>query len=58
MSLGDKMKHAMEDGKGKIKEAAGKATGDEKLEHQGQADQAKANVKKAADKAKDAFTKD
>lgn len=58
MSLGDKMKNAMEDNKGKAKEAAGRATGDDALERQGQTDQAKANVKKAAEKAKDALKKD
>lgn len=58
MSLGDKMKNAAEEGKGKVKEATGRATGNEQLEHEGQADQAKAHVKQAAEKAKDAIKKD
>jgi uncharacterized protein YjbJ (UPF0337 family) len=40
--------------RGKIKEAAGKATGDDALERQGQTDQAKGDLKKAGDKVKDA----
>ncbi len=56
MGLDDKIKHAAEDLTGKAKEAAGKATGNERLEAEGQADQAKADVKKAGDNVKDAFT--
>ncbi len=40
---------------GKAKEAAGKATGDDSLERQGQTDQAKSGLKKAADNVKSAF---
>lgn len=54
VSTGDKMKHAAEDAMGKIKEAAGKATGNESLEAEGQAEQVEADLKKAADQAKDA----
>lgn len=46
-----------DDIRGKAKEAAGKATGDESLENQGRTDQAKADLKEAANKVKDAFTK-
>ncbi len=49
-------KHA-DEGKGRIKEAAGSLTGDDSLKNEGKTDQAKAslkdNVDKAADKAKD-----
>ena len=40
MSVSDKTKHAAHDAKGKIKEAAGKATGNERLQAEGHADQA------------------
>ena len=41
--------------KGQIKEAAGRATGNRKLKAQGRADQTRANLKQAVEKAKDAF---
>jgi len=44
-----------EDIRGKAKEAAGKATGDEDLENQGKTDQAKSDLKEAGQKVKDAF---
>ena len=48
--------------KGKLKEAAGSVTGNAKLEREGQADQAVADVKEAVgnvlDKAKDLLKKD
>lgn len=47
--------HESEDVRGKAKEGAGKLTGDEELERQGKTDQAKADLKDAADKVKDAF---
>jgi uncharacterized protein YjbJ (UPF0337 family) len=43
--------------KGKAKEGLGQATGDEQLEAEGQVDQAKGNLKQAAEKVKDAFKK-
>ncbi|GAA4776033.1 CsbD family protein [Microbacterium gilvum] len=55
MGLDDKIRHAAEDLGGKAKEAAGKATDDEKLEAEGHADQTKAKLKKAGDDVKDAF---
>ncbi|MFF3063893.1 CsbD family protein [Oerskovia sp. NPDC057915] len=58
MGLGDKIKHGAEEAEGKIKEGAGKLTGNERLEAEGHADQAKANVKQAGDDVKDAFKKD
>jgi uncharacterized protein YjbJ (UPF0337 family) len=57
MSIGDKIKHAGEEAVGKVKETTGKVTGNERLEAEGQADQAKADVKQAGDKVGDA-TKD
>ena len=41
--------------RGKAKEVIGKATGDEALERQGRTDQAKADLKEAGQKVKDAF---
>ena len=41
--------------RGKVKEAAGKATGDDALKNQGKRDQSKSDLKQAAEKAKDAF---
>jgi uncharacterized protein YjbJ (UPF0337 family) len=57
MSTEDKAKNAAEKGTGKIKEKLGKATGDKSLEAEGQADQAKGNLKDAGEKVKDAFKK-
>ncbi|MGA7704502.1 MAG: CsbD family protein [Solirubrobacteraceae bacterium] len=52
----------VDEGKGRLKEAAGSLTGDEDLKHEGKADQAKATVKgkidKAAEKAKDVLDGD
>lgn len=53
MGIDDKVRHAAEDVKGKIKEGVGKLADDERLETEGQADQAKAAAKKAVDKAAD-----
>ncbi|MFC6010419.1 CsbD family protein [Nocardia lasii] len=55
MSLADKAKHKAEELVGKAKEAAGKSTDDRYLEHEGRADQSKANLKDAGEKVKDAF---
>ena len=41
--------------KGHLKQAAGRLTGDERLEAEGRADQTKANLKQAAEKVKDAL---
>ncbi|WP_298038248.1 CsbD family protein [uncultured Microbacterium sp.] len=57
MGIGDKAKHAAEDAVGHMKEAAGKLTDNERLEAEGKADQAKADIKKAGDQVKDAFDK-
>jgi uncharacterized protein YjbJ (UPF0337 family) len=55
MGLDDKIKNAAEDISGKAKEAFGKASGNERLEAEGDADQTKANVKQAGENVKDAF---
>jgi uncharacterized protein YjbJ (UPF0337 family) len=57
MSKKDKAKNVAQVAKGKFKEAAGKTTGDEHLEAEGDADQMMGNVKQAGEKVKDAFTK-
>jgi uncharacterized protein YjbJ (UPF0337 family) len=57
MGLGDKAKHTAEEAGGKLKEGAGKLTGNERLEAEGKADQAKADLKQAGDDVKDAFDK-
>lgn len=55
MGLDDKARNAAQDVQGKAKEAAGKATDDERLEAEGHADQAAADMKQAGEKVKDAF---
>ena len=55
MGLTDKIKNAAENAKGEGKEAAGRATNDEQLQAEGQADQTKADLKGAGEKVKDAF---
>jgi uncharacterized protein YjbJ (UPF0337 family) len=55
MSDTDKAKNKIEDVGGKAKEGLGKATGDRDTENEGRADQAKADVKDAGEKVKDAF---
>ncbi len=54
MSAGDKIGNAAEDAKGKVKEGAGKATGNDRLEAEGKGDQVKADLKKAGENVKDA----
>ncbi|WP_114906434.1 CsbD family protein [Ornithinimicrobium murale] len=55
MGIGDKIKNAAEEAKGKGKEVMGDATDDHSLEAEGQVDQAKANTKQAGEHAKDAW---
>jgi uncharacterized protein YjbJ (UPF0337 family) len=55
MSAVDKAKHVMDEAEGKAKEALGRATGDKSTENEGKGDQAKANLKDAGEKVKDAF---
>jgi uncharacterized protein YjbJ (UPF0337 family) len=51
----DKVNNKIEDIGGQAKEKIGQATGDEDLEAQGRGDQAKADIKQAGEKVKDAF---
>jgi uncharacterized protein YjbJ (UPF0337 family) len=53
--MDDKLGNAAEDAKGKVKEAAGEATDNERLEAEGRGDQASADIKQAGEKVKDAF---
>jgi uncharacterized protein YjbJ (UPF0337 family) len=55
MGLDDKLKNATQDATGKIKEGAGRASDDERLEAEGRDDQSKADLKQAGEKVKDAF---
>lgn len=55
MSATDKIKNKIEDVTGKAKEALGKATDDDQTKNEGRADQAKADIKDAGEKVKDAF---
>ena len=53
----DTASNKAQDIKGKLKETAGKAVGNEKLEDEGKSDQAKAAVKDVGEKVKDAASK-
>lgn len=53
----DRAEHKGEELRGKLKEGVGKATGDDRLERQGQTDQASSKAKQAGDDAKDAAGK-
>ncbi len=53
MATDDKLRNQGEELKGKTKETIGRATDDEELEAAGRADQAKANLPQAGEKAKD-----
>ncbi len=55
MGLDDKIENKSENLGGKAKEGVGKATGNERLEAEGHADQSKANLKDAGENIKDAF---
>jgi uncharacterized protein YjbJ (UPF0337 family) len=55
MGADDKADNMADEWKGKVKEAAGDITGDRRLEAEGEADQAEANLKQAGEKVKDAF---
>ena len=58
MATADKAKNSAQRAKGKVKETVGKATGNDKLQRKGKADQTKGNLKQAGEKVKDAFSKD
>jgi uncharacterized protein YjbJ (UPF0337 family) len=55
MTNKDKAKNVAQVTKGKVEVAAGKTTGDDELEAEGQQDQMKGNIKQAGEKVKDAF---
>jgi uncharacterized protein YjbJ (UPF0337 family) len=57
MSAEDKVKNTAETATGKAKEGVGKVTGNESLEAEGRADQAKGHLKQAGEKIKDVFKK-
>jgi len=54
-SARNKTRNAAQKVKGQFKEAAGRATGDERLEAEGRTDKTKANLKQAGEKVRDAF---
>jgi uncharacterized protein YjbJ (UPF0337 family) len=51
----NKTRNATQKAKGQLKEAAGRVTGDRRLEAEGRSDKTKANLKQAGEKVKDAF---
>ncbi|MFF2545163.1 CsbD family protein [Kitasatospora sp. NPDC058063] len=55
MSAGKKIKHTTETAKGKVKEATGKAVGNESLVVKGKAQQVKGDMAQAGQKTKDAL---
>jgi uncharacterized protein YjbJ (UPF0337 family) len=57
MTTTDKAKNTGQQAKGKLKETAGKATGNDSLEAKGKADRVSGNLKQAGEKVKDAFKK-
>jgi uncharacterized protein YjbJ (UPF0337 family) len=50
----DKVKNTAEKAKGKVKEAAGHVTGNDRLKAEGKGDQAKGDLKQAGEHVKDA----
>ncbi len=57
MGIDDKVKNAAQEAKGKVKEGLGDLTDNPRLQAEGEADQAAANVKQAGEDVKDAFKK-
>ena len=55
MATTDKVKNTAQRAKGKVKAAAGTATGNNKLRAKGKADQRKGSLKQAGENVKDAF---
>jgi len=55
MGVDDKAQNKAEELKGQAKEGLGRATDDEELQAEGQADQTKSDLKQAGEKVKDAF---
>ena len=57
MGVGDKMKHAAEAAKGKVKATTGDKTGNRDLKAKGRTEKTKADLKQAGDRAKGAAKK-
>ncbi|QSZ48657.1 CsbD family protein [Arthrobacter sp. D5-1] len=57
MGLGDKVGNAGRKLAGKVKEATGRANGDDRLRAEGKRDQLRADLRQAVEKVKDAFKK-
>ncbi len=57
MGLKDKISNAVQDLKGKGKEAGGRASDNEDLESKGKSDQTKSSAKDAGENIKDTFRK-
>ena len=55
MAADDKIDAKADQLKGQVKEGVGRATDDHELEAEGHGDQAKGNLKQAAEKVKDVF---
>ena len=55
MSTADKARNAVENAKGKAKEATGRASGDPVLREKGKANQVSSDLKQAGEKVKDSF---
>jgi uncharacterized protein YjbJ (UPF0337 family) len=55
MGFDDKMGNKAEELKGEAKDHVGGATGDESMQSEGKVDKAKADLKQAGEKVKDAF---
>ncbi|MBK0376288.1 MULTISPECIES: CsbD family protein [Streptomyces] len=56
MAADEKTQAKTEQAKGKIKEVAGRAVGNERLTAEGRAEQTKGDARQAKEKAKDALT--
>ncbi|MFI6509231.1 CsbD family protein [Streptosporangium sp. NPDC050855] len=57
MGTDDKISNKAEELGGKLKEGAGRATGDERLEAEGRTDQSESHLKQAGEKVKDGAEK-
>jgi uncharacterized protein YjbJ (UPF0337 family) len=51
----NKTRNAAQKARGQVKEAAGRVTGDRRLEAEGRSDKTRANLKQAGEKVKDAL---
>ncbi|MGO4613607.1 CsbD family protein [Nocardia sp. 2YAB30] len=55
MKFDDRISHRMQATRGSVRKFLGKATGDPRLEAEGRRERTRGNVKRAADKLRDAF---